>query len=421
VFPAVTTFSILQEALTMNTVKLEKMERSDYFVVVGVCKNTHCIRLNDRIDDIEPTTKPTAKHSQRTDVIELIETVLATLPVTDKANIYALDDWLGPDSAGNPATGRLFTEDVWDRCRKTNNEHRVRIFLPNLKGTVVAGLSRVPAPDGFVVAGKGCTDSFNVHWESYIADCGGLDVVFGDVFGGFETGIGPLLTDLMQRSLLRCKPVTYVVCAFSDRPYRVKGMNRIAIIDCLQNKWRNLVHKESCGVYMVQNVHMELQQNTMMYFIVEIVRFAVNVPGFRHHIEREVLVEDESSTEESPREASSSSSSSAMETNTPLQAPTHIAAVAPNPPCVDPCANCEISTISSMLLCEPVQDEVLCGDACNAKSTKDASIKEPVSAQPQERSMKGPFVWYVTILSRLQRAPKHQCFRMTATPCGAIL
>jgi hypothetical protein len=83
-----------------------------------------------------PTTNFAHKHAQRNIVMDKINTCLATLPITDVVNVLLLDDWLGPDSAGDPATGCLFTDEIWNQLRDTANATRIRIFLPNLKAAV---------------------------------------------------------------------------------------------------------------------------------------------------------------------------------------------------------------------------------------------------------------------------------------------
>ena len=271
---------------TMNIqVKLEN-EEGVYSVDVGVC--THHRHLEATIDTIQPTTKPHQKRAQRDEVMEMVDTVLVALPATVTANMYELDDWLGPDSAGDSKTGELFAENIRDRYRDTVHAHRLRIFTPNLKAAVIDGLMQLDVPTGFIIAGRGCTDKFNEKRQTQIAQCGGLDVIFGDVFGGFDHGVGPLLADLIDKCLLACRPVTYVLCSVSDRHERTLGMTRAEINEHLHNEWRALV--QSSGQYMVRYVRATFCENTMQYFVVEIVRVSpVRIPGFQHH---EVLVEE---------------------------------------------------------------------------------------------------------------------------------
>ena len=59
-----------------------------------------------------------------------------------------LDVWLGSKSAGDPATGRLFTKEIWDRYHDTPNATRIQILLPNLKAADVEALERLDIPTG---------------------------------------------------------------------------------------------------------------------------------------------------------------------------------------------------------------------------------------------------------------------------------
>jgi hypothetical protein len=123
---------------------------------------------------------------------------------------------------------------------------------------------------------------FNAIWGSHIGTCGGLDIIFGDVFGTLENGVGQLLEDLADQALLRCKPVTYVVCSVSDRSYRTDGMNRVQINGDLHNKFQNMVHYASGGKRRVQRIDAHLgAHNTMQYFVMEVVRHCEDaVPDF---------------------------------------------------------------------------------------------------------------------------------------------
>ena len=89
-----------------------------------------------------------------------INTSLTTLPTTDVVNVLLMDDWLGPNSAGDPATGRLFTDEIWNQIRDTANATRIRIFLLNLKAAVIEALKQPEIPTGVIIAVCGCTHAF---------------------------------------------------------------------------------------------------------------------------------------------------------------------------------------------------------------------------------------------------------------------
>ena len=89
-----------------------------------------------------------------------IDTVLAMLPPTDVANVMVLDVWLGSKSAGDPATGCPFTEEIWDRYRDTPNATHIRIFLSNPKAADVEALEGLDIPLGVIIAGCGCAHRF---------------------------------------------------------------------------------------------------------------------------------------------------------------------------------------------------------------------------------------------------------------------
>jgi hypothetical protein len=126
-------------AMATSTVKLESFERSDYTRNVGICERLYCKRLLKNITDIATTTDPTEKQAQRDRILCQLNTVLEALPATGVVNVLLFDDWLGPNSAGDPATGRLFTEDILDRYR---GSRRIRLFLPNIKAAVIERLKQ---------------------------------------------------------------------------------------------------------------------------------------------------------------------------------------------------------------------------------------------------------------------------------------
>ena len=93
--------------------------------------------------------------------------------------------------------------------------------------------------------------------------------------------------------MLRCKPVTYVVCSISDRPYRTDGMNRCKINEYLHNEFPRVVHEASQGTLRIKRINADLcEKNTMQHFALEIVHNKVEVDGFKHVILREMLIED---------------------------------------------------------------------------------------------------------------------------------
>lgn len=157
-------------------------------------------------------------------------------------------------------------------------------FCPTFNAAVVEKLKAVRAPTGLIISGRGCTHRFNAHWETHIANCGGFDIVHGGEFDGFEPRDEMIMKDLLNRHMLRCEKITYVVCSISDKCRRKMSdpqtMGPMTTDAYLQKMWKAMVQEESNDMYTVQSVH---ANDSMQYFVMEIIDRIVYIIRYKQN------------------------------------------------------------------------------------------------------------------------------------------
>lgn len=163
-----------------------------------VAECARCAALLVQILNTSPHTSVAHKREQRDTVVAQIVRLLALFPKR-VVNIFLFDDFL----SGADGRSRLFTEELVERF----GTRRIRIWAPNVKGSVVVELHRLAGqyrePERWLTTGCGCWHGLNDLWSSHIRERGGLDVVFADVFGCFDHGCSAFISDALKRNLFR--------------------------------------------------------------------------------------------------------------------------------------------------------------------------------------------------------------------------
>ena len=84
-------------------------------------------------DDVRVSLAAIAgKRLQREVIKRLLQVNLLLIPRPNVVNLYLLDDWLIPDSVGDPTKGRLLVDEIWSQPRNPADAHRIRMFFSTI-------------------------------------------------------------------------------------------------------------------------------------------------------------------------------------------------------------------------------------------------------------------------------------------------